>query len=171
MQPNSENPLPDPQSFATKPSMPSPENYEFNEGLQVQENVDPAVSLALYYIQQTCFYLFVAAIIASILFFGWWGLKDYFVFGDEKFNQQVWLTAKPTVDKRCFRGDMAYELQQKLLLKGLPRENAIALLGAPTWSDDHSIEYDLGHCLWVEHGLRLAFDENGRLINSRIMQH
>lgn len=153
------------------PELPSPENYTFNEGNYNQQNVDPAVTLALYYIQKTCLYLFVIAIIGSIFFFCWWGLKDYFVFGGEKFNQQLWLSAVPTADKRCFRGEMAYELQHKLLLSGLPRKNAIALLGSPTWADSHSIEYDLGHCLWVEHGLRLAFDENGRLINSRIMQH
>ena len=150
---------------------PSPENYAFQEGFEIQENVDPAVAKSLQIITKICFYLMIAAFIASIFFFAWWGLKDYFVFGGEKFNQQVWLTAKPTADKRCFRGDMAYELQKKLLMKGIPRENTIALLGAPTWADEQSTEYDLGHCLWVEHGLRLAFDEDGRLINSRIMQH
>ena len=153
------------------PPISNPEAYAFAEGYHTQDNVDPAVTKSLEIITKICLYAFIGAFIASIFFFAWWGLKDYFVFGGEKFNQQVWLTAKPTADKRCFRGDMAYELQQKLLLKGVPRENAIALLGAPTWADDHSIEYDLGHCLWVEHGLRLAFDDNGRLINSRIMQH
>lgn len=164
-----ETPIP-PQKTVNQPP-PSPENYTFQEGFYAQENVDPAVTKSLQIITKICLYAFIGAFVVSILFFAWWGLKDYFVFGDKKFNQEQWLSAKPTAELRCHRGDMAYELKTKLLVKGLPRENAIGLLGAPTWADDNSIEYDLGHCLWVSHGLRLAFDENNRLINSRIMQH
>jgi hypothetical protein len=66
---------------------------------------------------------------------------------------------------------MAQDLKQRVLLRGMPRQSATILLGRPTWEDHGQIEYELGTCLWREYGLRLYFDENDRLIRSRIVQH
>jgi len=107
---------------------------------------------------------FILIFIISIMFFGWWAMKDYFVFGDSRFDQVQWITAKPADDKPCYRGDMAFDLKQRVLLRGMPRNIA-------TWEDHGQIEYELGYCLWREHGLRLYFDDNDRLIRSRIVQH
>jgi hypothetical protein len=45
------------------------------------------------------------------------------------------------------------------------------MLGRPDWEEDRQIEYDLGHCLWDTHGLRLYFNDEDKLIQSRIVQH
>lgn len=116
----------------------------------------------------------IAAILVfttSVIFFGWWAMKDYFVFGDSRFDQVSWVTAQPSDAKPCYRGDMAFDLKQRVLLRGMPRNIATILLGRPTWEDHGQIEYELGYCLWREHGLRLYFDDNDRLIRSRIVQH
>jgi hypothetical protein len=44
-------------------------------------------------------------------------------------------------------------------------------LGRPSWEESTQIEYDLGVCLWVVHGLRLYFDPQERLMHSAIVQH
>ena len=79
-----ETPIP-PQKTVNQPP-PSPENYTFQEGFYAQENVDPAVTKSLQIITKMCLYAFIGAFVVSILFFAWWGLKDYFVFGDKKYT-------------------------------------------------------------------------------------
>jgi hypothetical protein len=111
------------------------------------------------------------ALLATIVFFAWWGMKDRIAFGNEKFNQVAWITAVSNADKTCHRGDMAYDLQQNVLQAGISREAATALLGRPNWEETSQIEYDLGNCSQKIHGLRLFFNENNQLTYSRIVQH
>jgi hypothetical protein len=66
---------------------------------------------------------------------------------------------------------MAYELQQNILARGTQRGAVTALLGRPAFEDENSIEYDLGKCMHVYHGLLIFFDQNNHLINSRISSH
>lgn len=113
----------------------------------------------------------VIGFIVTIVFFGWWLMKDRIVFGSEKFDQVQWITAAVNPDNNCKRGDMAYDLQQHILLPGITRQQATVMLGRPTWEDPRQIEYDLGQCMHVQHGLRLFFDESGHLTHSRIAQH
>ena len=113
----------------------------------------------------------VVAIVATIAFFSWWAMKDRFEFGDEKFDQVAWITAASSAEKTCHRGDMAYDLQQNVLQTGMPREAATSLLGRPTWEDDTHMEYDLGNCMHVIHGLSLFFNDQNQLTHSRIVQH
>ncbi|MBC7697207.1 MAG: hypothetical protein H7Z70_02445 [Bacteroidia bacterium] len=110
-------------------------------------------------------------VLLTIVFFTWWAMKDSVVFGSEKFDQTKWMQAAATIETECKRGDMAYDLQQHILGKGAPREAINVLLGRPSYEDAHSIEYDLGKCMHVYHGLLIYFDENNRLANSRISSH
>jgi len=113
----------------------------------------------------------VMALTATIVFFVWWGMKDRIEFGNEKFDQIAWISASMSTDKTCHRGDMAYDLQQHVLQAGITREAATSLLGRPSWEESGQIEYDLGNCMQVIHGLRLFFNENNKLTHSRIVQH
>lgn len=122
-------------------------------------------------IQIACLLFALFTLIVTIAFFSWWGMKDRLVFGDDRFDQVGWITAVPTADQPCHRGGMAYDIQQRWLDKGMPRQAATVLLGRPTWEDDLQIEYDLGYCLWDTHGLRLYFDDQDGLLQSRIVQH
>lgn len=115
--------------------------------------------------------LAVFTLLLTIVFFTWWSMKDSIVFGSDKFNQQAWMEASVNVDKECKRGDMAYHLQQQILSPGVHRDAVSALLGRPSFEDTNAIEYDLGLCMHVYHGLRIFFDENNRLMHSRISSH
>ena len=121
-----------------------------------------------------CWAAFVLAVVITVAFFSWYGLKDRLMFGDQKFDQVKWITAKEAPDNRCYRGDMAFDLQQHYLLQGMPKQAVMSLLGRPTWEEPVSpsnIEYDLGYCLWDVHGLRIFFDAQDRLVHSKISQH
>jgi outer membrane protein assembly factor BamE (lipoprotein component of BamABCDE complex) len=110
-------------------------------------------------------------VVLTIVFFSWWIMKDRIVFGSDKFDQVKWMQAASTIQTECKRGDMAYDLQQHTLAIGSPREAVAVLLGRPSYEDAHSVEYDLGKCMHVYHGLLIYFDENNRLSNSRISSH
>ena len=122
-----------------------------------------------------CWAAFAVAVVVTVVFFSWYGLKDRLVFGDQKFDQVQWITARETPEQRCYRGAMAFDLQQHYLLKGMPKQAVMALLGRPSWEDattpQTNIEYDLGYCLWDVHGLRVFFDDQGKLVHSKISQH
>jgi outer membrane protein assembly factor BamE (lipoprotein component of BamABCDE complex) len=116
--------------------------------------------------------LFAAfTVLVTVLFFGWWMMKDSIVFGDEKFDQVKWMQSAASIEHDCKRGDMAYDLQQHVLSKGTSKDAVGVLLGRPSYEDSNAVEYDLGKCMHVYHGLLLFFDENNRLINSRISSH
>jgi hypothetical protein len=110
-------------------------------------------------------------VVLTIVFFTWWAMKDSVVFGNEKFDQVKWMQDAATIQAECKRGDMAYDLQQHVLARGVPREAVGVLLGRPSYEDSNTMEYDLGKCMHVYHGLRIFFDENNRLLHSRISSH
>lgn len=112
----------------------------------------------------------VFTLLLTIVFFTWWSMKDRVVFGSEKFDQRKWIESAATIETDCKRGDMAYSLQQ-ILSKGAERARVSALLGRPSFEDATTMEYDLGKCMHVYHGLRIFFDENNRLSHSRISSH
>jgi hypothetical protein len=115
--------------------------------------------------------LAVFTFILTIVFFIWWAFKDSVVFGQEKFDQAKWMQSAATIDTECKRGDMAYYLQQRVLVRGFPRDSVSLLLGRPSFEEPSVIEYDLGKCMHVYHGLRIFFDENNRVMHSRISSH
>ena len=133
--------------------------------------MDQAVDDSLSFIKWLTVAVAVFSFVASIAFFTWWAMKDYFVFGGQSFDQVKWITAKQTADNRCHRGDMAYDLKESVLKQGMTREATTILLGRPTWEDDTHAEYDLGHCLWDTHGLYLFFNPQQQLLYARIAQH
>jgi len=112
----------------------------------------------------------VFTLLLTVVFFGWWAMKDRFLFGHEPYDPVRWM-APASPDKPCDRGDMALDLQHRLLKPGMSRAQVTMLLGRPAWEEGDQIEYELGVCLWVVHGLRLYFDRDGRLVHSAIAQH
>lgn len=115
--------------------------------------------------------LAVFTLLLTIVFFTWWAFKDQAVFGSERFDQTRWMQSSATLEQECKRGDMAYDLKENILIKGAQREAVMALLGRPSLEDSNAIEYDLGKCMHVYHALRIFFDENNRLLHSRISSH
>lgn len=120
------------------------------------------------FIKWTCISLAGLTVLVTIAFFAWWTMKDSFVFGNEKFDQVKWMQNAATMQSECKRGDMAHDLQQNLLEKGMPRAEVGVLLGRPSYEDGATVEYDLGKCMHVYYGLHIYFDENKRLVHSRI---
>jgi hypothetical protein len=111
----------------------------------------------------------VFTLLVTIVFFGWWAFKERLVFGDEPFDPVVWMNPEPA--HTCERGDMVLDIKRRLLKPGMTKSEVMMQLGRPTWEDPTQIEYDLGVCLWVVHGLRLYFDQQERLVHSAIVQH
>ncbi|HZV99433.1 MAG TPA: hypothetical protein VFF74_10635 [Methylophilaceae bacterium] len=118
-----------------------------------------------------CFGFAAFTVVVTIVFFGWWAMKDMLVFGGAEFDRVRWATAAPTAEERCYRGDMAHHLKQEVLARGMTRTATMMLLGRPDWEDANQTEYDLGHCLWDTHGLRLYFNDDDLLVYTRIVQH
>ena len=135
------------------------------------EPLEPAVTTSMRWIRWFIVAAVVLSFLASIAFFTWWGMKDYFVFGKKPFSRVDWITAQQTPDNRCHRGDMAYDLKTRVLEVGMSRDATTLLLGRPTWEDASHAEYDLGHCQWSTHGLYLFFNPDNQLTHSRIAQH
>ncbi|MES2547710.1 MAG: hypothetical protein V4575_08380 [Pseudomonadota bacterium] len=115
--------------------------------------------------------LAVFTVLLTIVFFTWWAFKDKVVFGAEKFDQTKWMQYAATIEQECKRGDMAFDLQQNILVKGARKEAVMALLGRPSIEEKNAIEYDLGKCMHVYHGLLIFFDGNNQLTQSRISSH
>jgi len=115
--------------------------------------------------------LAVFTLLLTIVFFTWWIFKDEAVFGSERFDQTRWMQYASTAHQECKRGDMAYDLKEHILIKGAKREAVMALLGRPSLEEKNAIEYDLGRCMHVYHGLLIFFDDQGRLMHTRISSH
>ena len=113
----------------------------------------------------------VFTLLLTIVFFGWWAMKERFMFGHDKFDPVRWMAPAGDKTPPCDRGDMVLDVQHRLLKPGMPRSQVTMLLGRPAWEEGSQIEYELGVCLWVVHGLRLFFDAEGRLVHVAIVQH
>lgn len=109
------------------------------------------------------------AVLVTVVFFGWWAMKERLVFGDEPYDPVRWMAATPA--HPCERGDMVLDIKRRLLKPGMSKSEVTMLLGRPSWEESGQIEYDLGVCLWDVHGLRLYFDGQERLVHSAIAQH
>jgi outer membrane protein assembly factor BamE (lipoprotein component of BamABCDE complex) len=110
-------------------------------------------------------------LLVTLVFFGWWAFKEHFTFGDQPFDPVRWMAPAAEQHSTCARGDMVLDIQHRLLQPGMPKSAVTTLLGRPAWEDQRQLEYELGICLWVVHGLRLYFDGDGHLTHSAIVQH
>jgi outer membrane protein assembly factor BamE (lipoprotein component of BamABCDE complex) len=129
----------------------------------------PAPSLAILKWAAVAFC--AVTILITVVFFGWWAMKDRLVFGDDRFDTVRWMAPASTQASPCQRGDMVLDVRQRLLKPGMLKSEVTMLLGRPAWEESDQIEYDLGVCLWVVHGLRLYFDQQDRLMHTAIIQH
>lgn len=113
----------------------------------------------------------VVTVLITVTFFGWWAMKEHFVFGHDHYDPVRWMAAPIKNPAECQRGDMVLDVRQRLLRPGMSKSEVTTLLGRPSWEEPGQFEYDLGVCLWVVHGLRLYFDAQDRLVHSAIVQH
>lgn len=113
----------------------------------------------------------VLTVLITVVFFGWWAMREQLVFGHEHFDPVRWMAPVSNQKSACDRGNMVLDIQQRLLKPGMTRGEVTALLGRPAWDDPTQIEYELGVCVWVVHGLRVYFDANEKLTHSSIVQH
>lgn len=113
----------------------------------------------------------VVTVLITVIFFGWWSMRERFVFDDQPFDPVRWMAQPMENTPPCDRGDMVRDVQNRLLQRGMSKSQVTMMLGRPAWEDGNQIEYELGVCLWVVHGLRLYFDEQGRLLHTAIIQH
>jgi hypothetical protein len=113
----------------------------------------------------------VFTVLVTVVFFGWWAMKEHFIFGHDRYDPVRWMAPPSEKIPPCDRGDMVLDVQKNLLRPGMSKADVTMRLGRPAWEDAGQIEYELGVCLWVVHGLRLYFDHDGRLVHTVIVQH
>lgn len=128
------------------------------------------------FIQVSSIAIAVFTMLLTIIFFTWRAFKDKVVFGAEKFDPSKWMQHAATIGKECKRSDMAFDLQQNILIKRAPKEARIALLGRPSieqsfTANNSANEYDLGKCRHIYHGLLMFFNANNQLTQSGISSH
>ncbi|MES2674590.1 MAG: outer membrane protein assembly factor BamE [Pseudomonadota bacterium] len=115
---------------------------------------------------------FSLLIFAAVLAFWWWASKG--IYSTSKFNPEVWF-AKQTNESEmgCYRGSMAFDVRDNLLVNGMSKEKVVSLLGAPDLSKDSEYQYVLGICS----GLRIDYDvlhvyfKDGGFVNAKVYQH
>lgn len=110
-------------------------------------------------------------LLVTLVFFGWWMFKEQFIFDDQPYDPVRWMAPAAAHGGNCERGDMVLDIRQRLLRPGMAKLEVTSLLGRPAWEEPQQMEYELGVCLWVVHGLRLYFDPQDRLVHSAIVQH
>jgi len=113
----------------------------------------------------------MVTVLISLAFFGWWSMRERFTFGHDQFDQVRWMAPVTAKTPPCDRGDMVLDIQHHVLRRGMSKSDVTMLLGRPAWEEATQLEYDLGVCLWVVHGLRLYFDANQQLAHAVIVQH
>ena len=96
-------------------------------------------------------------------------------FNDRKFNATEWKEFHESHDYDNPRGTMAYHLRDKVLTKGMKRNEVKAILGEPDYSEGRNVlKYNLG--MWS--GFRIDydsfdiyFDTTEKLTHIEIVQH
>jgi hypothetical protein len=96
-------------------------------------------------------------------------------FDDRKFVQEVWGKFGKSDDPDNPRGQMVEDLQERFLKRGMMKQQVVNLLGEPDFEKtERFFKYNLG--AWSgfridDDSLDMEFDRDGRLINSRTVQH
>lgn len=115
------------------------------------------------------FFLFISV---AVFVFWWWASKG--TFSTSKFDPEVWF-AKQTNESEmgCYRGGMAFDIRDTILVNGMPQEKVASLLGAPDSSKDSEYQYILGMCsgFRVDYDVLHVYFKDGSLVNAEVYQH
>lgn len=119
--------------------------------------------------------VFLGLLVALILFLAYaiW----YFgggIFGDEDFEPVKWQAGPSATADRCYRGGMAKDIRDRIVPKGMSRNQVERVLGKPDQGKSSEYRYVLGKCsgLGIDYDdLHIYFDEQGVVVNVLILQH
>jgi hypothetical protein len=121
-------------------------------------------------------YAAISLLVAAVAVVGWqyWLFKGG-IFSTSRFDSEKWKELSFNNDDfSCYRGGMANDLKDRVLLPTMSRASVENLLGKPDRSGVEDLEYTLGMCS----GLRIDFDslnvyfnEHGGLTRVAITQH
>lgn len=119
-----------------------------------------------------CFVGLVIFIFLAICIFKWWASTG--TFSTSKYDPEAWFKKQTNESvTSCYRGSMAFDIRDNLLVKGMSKEKVFSLLGEPDSSNESEYQYVLGMCS----GLRIDFDvlhvyfKDGALANAEVYQH
>lgn len=114
----------------------------------------------------------ILLLFVAIMMFGWWASKG--IFSTSKFDPVIWHTKQTNeTEAGCYRGGMAFDIRDRILEPGMPKNKVSSILGAPDSSSDSEFQYGLGMCS----GFRMDYDvlhvyfKDGNLINAAVSQH
>jgi len=105
--------------------------------------------------------------------FNWWTHGG--VFSTARFDQTQWLAKVPEqLDSTCYRGNMAYDIRDRVLRSGMAAQQVLGLLGRPDFHSPAEFRYVLGMCsgLGFDYDdLHVFFNPQGRVERVQIIQH
>ena len=107
-----------------------------------------------------------------------WRIYSYH-FDDLGFDRTAWLKNTGNHDSKNPRGQMAQDLRDRVLRKGMTKEEVSRLLGKPDWwggtpPPKDVLEYNLGNWAWCPicpDVLDVHLDKTGRLTRVEITEH
>ncbi len=103
----------------------------------------------------------------------WWGSAG--VFSSEDFDPEKWRApTTDAMDGTCYRGGMATDVRDRLLVPGTSRESVKSMLGKPNYTGPNEYRYVLGMCsgLGIDYDdLHVFFDDAGGVTHASIIQH
>jgi outer membrane protein assembly factor BamE (lipoprotein component of BamABCDE complex) len=104
-----------------------------------------------------------------ILYFSLGGFSD---FNRRPFDREVWFSSARTGFDDCIRGAMAGDVQNRIIKKGMSKQDVLNKLGPPDSYHSDSIEYILGMCDPIDpYGLNIFIGADGKVTNTEIVQH
>jgi hypothetical protein len=115
-------------------------------------------------------FVLIAVILSSALF--WWSSKG--VFSTSQFDPQVWYSKQTNESSTtCYRGSMAFDIRDNVLLKGMEKEQVLFKLGRPDSKRENEYQYTLGMCsgFQMDYDVLHIYFENGKLSYAKIFQH
>ena len=112
-------------------------------------------------------------LVLSVLAF-WY--KSSGIFGTASFDKRSWTASISNEEQAtCYRGGMAKDVRDNVLLRQMTREDVIALLGQPSGNfTEQEYQYVLGMCsgFGIDYdNLHVYFDERGKFSYAQIIQH
>lgn len=117
--------------------------------------------------------LVMLVVIIFGIFFWWTGVH---VFSTSRFVRENWLAPVSGESARtCYRGGMARDIENRVLVPGMARHEVEALLGTPQHVDlTRGFQYTLGMCSGFRMDydvLHVFFDGEEMLTRTAILQH
>lgn len=113
--------------------------------------------------------IFFISILNHFMIIGYQGIK--------RFDPDIWFVKVTNeIDSTCYRGGLANDLINRLITKGMTKQEVISLLGEPDRISQNDMKYEmdysLGFCSMADYNsLIIHLDSSERVEDAHTRQH